>query len=269
MQKGLHFVPTQSECVGMSIVSVAAPSHGRVSDPADAVQSLTFEELVKGYLTDYELQGYRAIRSARNRLAHLTSQFGGLVSTAITSAAIRDYQRTRRQAGAATATINRETSALARMFRIAIRHGHLTTMPVFPQRLQESPPRQGFFEHAEYLRVRAHLPSAYQDILDFAYYSGWRRREITELTWEEIDQAGDVIRLSPARSKTKTGRLLPISAPLALVLQRRRRLRRGQDARVFHHAGVTERVWRRAWRQACVLASVPHRRPESDSSGRA
>ena len=49
---------------------------------------------------------------------------------------------------------------------------------------------QGFFEHPEYLAVRAHLPAPWQDILDLAYYSGWRKQEILGLTWEEIDKAG-------------------------------------------------------------------------------
>ena len=43
-------------------------------------------------------------------------------------------------------------------------------------------PRQGFFEHPEYLAVRAHLPAPWQDILDLAYYSGWRKQEILGLT---------------------------------------------------------------------------------------
>jgi integrase len=62
------------------------------------------------------------------------------------------------------------------------------------------------------MAVRKHVPAAFQDVLDFAYYSGWRRREILELTWNEIDLDGGVIRLSPDRSKTRLGRLLPISA---------------------------------------------------------
>ena len=63
--------------------------------------------------------------------------------------------------------------------------------------------------------VRAHLPAPWQDILDLAYYSGWRKNEILGLTWDEIDEAGGVIRLSPARSKTLVGRILPISHPIA------------------------------------------------------
>src|SRR4051812_6563114 len=78
--------------------------------------ALTFQDLVTGYLEDYELHGYRAIKSARSRVAQLRRAFGALTADAITSARIRAYQLERRRAGAATGTINRETSALSRMF---------------------------------------------------------------------------------------------------------------------------------------------------------
>src|SRR5260370_41799388 len=105
------------------------------------------------------------------------------------------------------------------MFQLAIRRGLLERMPLFPKRLEENPPRDGFFEHDEYLKVRAQAPASYQDVLDFAYYSGWRRNEILHLTWDEVDLAGGVIRLTPRRSKTKTGRVLPISEPLRHALK--------------------------------------------------
>jgi hypothetical protein len=54
------------------------------------------------------------------------------------------------------------------MFQIALRRGQLDRVPLFPTRLQENPPRQGFFEHDEFLKVRAHLPKAYADVLEFA-----------------------------------------------------------------------------------------------------
>ena len=113
--------------------------------------------------------------------------------------------------------------------------------------------------HPEYLRVRQHLPAPYQDILDFAYYSGWRRREIPELTWQEVDAAGGVIRLDPARSKTRTGRLLPICAPLLAVLERRQQRRAPEDPQVFHRDGITVRAWRKAWPTACRQAGLLHR----------
>ena len=173
--------------------------------------------------------------------------------------AIRDYQRARRTAGAAAATVNRETSALSRMFQLAVRSRQLPECPVFPERLEENGPRQGFFEHAEYAAVRQQLPAPYQDVLDFAYYSGWRKREILDLRWDEVDEAGEVVRLSPHRSKTRVGRVLPISPPIAAVLARRRTTRRAGDMRVFHRDDVTVRAWRTAWPAACRQAGVPGR----------
>lgn len=186
--------------------------------------------------------------------------FGSMCpATGITTDRIQQYQQHRRGEGAAAATVNRETSGLSRMCRLAVRTGRLAPMPIFPDRLRENPPRQGFFEHREYLAVRRYLPSAYQDILDFAYYSGWRPREITGLTWDEVDLTAGVIRLTPHRSKRRTGRVPPISGPLAAVLQRRLAKRRPGDPTVFQRDGVPIRRWRKAWGRACRLAGVPGR----------
>jgi integrase len=211
------------------------------------------------YLEDYALQQYRTMTTARARVEHLREFFGGWTVEVITADSVRRYQLHRRKQGAEAATINRETSALSRMFQLAIRRGLLERMPLFPNRLQENPPWEGFFEHDEYLKVRAQAPAPYQDVLDFAYYSGWRRNEILELTWAEVDLGGAVIRLSARRSKTRTGRVLPISAPLRQVLMRRKSARRAGDPRVFRRDGVPVRVWRTALRDACRKAKVPHR----------
>ncbi len=118
--------------------------------------ALTFDDLTAWYLDDYALRRLRTLNTARGRVANLQAVFGGWRATAITTEAIRTYQRTRRAAGAAAATVNRETSALSRMIQLAVRGGRLALRPVFPERLEERGPRQGFFEHAEYLAVRRH-----------------------------------------------------------------------------------------------------------------
>ena len=220
---------------------------------------LTFDTMAHAYLEDYVLQQYRTLSTARPRVEHLREFFGGWRAEAITADSVRTYQLYRRKQGAQAATINRETSALSRMFQLAIRRGLLERLPLFPNRLEENPPRDGFFEHDEYLKVRAHAPASYQDVLDFAYYSGWRRNEILHLIWAEVDLPGGVIRLSPRRSKTRTGRVLPISAPLRAVLERRLCRRQAGDPRVFRRDGVPVRVWRTALRDACRQAQVPHR----------
>ena len=71
--------------------------------------------------------------------------------------------------------------------------------------------------------------------------------------------AGGVIRLSPARSKTLVGRMLPISQPIAEALARRRARRDPDSPLVFHRDGIPVRRWRTAWRTACQAAGVPTR----------
>ena len=71
--------------------------------------------------------------------------------------------------------------------------------------------------------------------------------------------AGGVIRLSPARSKTLVGRILPISPPIADALARRRARRDPASPLVFHRDGIPVRRWRTAWRTACQAAGVPTR----------
>ena len=206
------------------------------------------------------MRQFRSHSTARGRTAHLVAFFGRDARAAtLTTYQIRQYQLTRRAAGAATGTINQETSALHRMGTLAVHWGWLDTVPGFPDRLRENAPRQGFFEHPEYLAVRAHLPAPWQDILDLAYYSGWRKNEILGLTWDEIDEAGGVIRLSPGRSKTLVGRILPISPPIANALNRRRARRDPDSPLVFHRDDIPVRRWRTAWRTACQAAGVPTR----------
>ena len=53
--------------------------------------------------------------------------------------------------------------------------------------------------------------------------------------------AGGVIRLSPARSKTLVGRILPISHPIAEALARRRARRDPDSPLIFHRDGIP--VW--------------------------
>jgi integrase len=221
---------------------------------------VTFDHLSDSLNADYKLRGLRSARAIKARIGHLKSFFSDYRAREITTERIRAYQVARREAKASPATVNRETSALARMFRLAVKSGQLFAAPAFPERLQESTPRQGFFERHEYLAVREHLTADYADVLDFAYYSGWRRREITDLTWAEVDLAGRVLRLSPDRSKTRTGRVLPLSGPMLVVIQRRVAARRLDCLLVFHRDGESMVDWRKAWEKACKAAGVPGKR---------
>ena len=85
-------------------------------------QGPTLGDLSDAYLQDYQVRQFRSQSTARGRTAHLAAFFGRAARAAtLTTYQIRQYQLTRRAAGAATGTINRETSALHRMGTLAVR----------------------------------------------------------------------------------------------------------------------------------------------------
>lgn len=68
--------------------------------------------------------------------------------------------------------------------------------------------------------------------------------------------AAAVIRLHPERSKTKAGRVLPLSPPLKDVLARRTAKRRLDTRLVFHKDGRPIGDWRKSWASACKAAGL-------------
>ncbi len=247
--------PTAVRLLGKRLGEIG---RGKLVGPQE--DRVTFEELAADLVRDYEVRGLRSLEALRCRLTHLRLFFDTSRALDITAAGIREYQAARREEGASGGTVNREVAILGRMFSLAVKAERLTTRPTFPAPLNENPPREGFFEHPEYLAVRQHLIPDHQDVLDFAYYSGWRRREITGLIWPDVDLDGGVTRLSPGRSKSQRGRVLPLSAPLRDVLLRRLAARRLDTLLVFHREGQPIRDRRKRWGRACRLAGLPGKR---------
>jgi integrase len=175
---------------------------------APDAKRLTFEDLRDGALSDYTRKGLRSGATAAYRFQNLAEFFGGQRVLHITTARLIAYQDSRRADGAANGTINRELIALHRAFVLARKANRLNAamIPEFPDRLEESMPRQGFLEHGTFLAVYSHLPADHGDVFEFAYYSGWRRREIHSLPWRMVDLNANVLRLDPTFSKTKKGR---------------------------------------------------------------
>ncbi len=71
----------------------------------------------------------------------------------------------------------------------------------------------------------------------FCTLSGWRVGEAKSLEWCDVDLAGGVIRLRPEVSKTKDGRILPLTGELAELIERAQANRRLDCPFVFNVSG--------------------------------
>jgi integrase len=235
---------------------------------------VTFEEAAADLLNNYAINGKKTHAHAKRRIElHLTPAhhadgrpiFRGRRLANITTTDIRAFVAARQAAGAANGEINRELSALKRMYTLAVQAGKLHAKPYIPM-LAEDNVRAGFFERAQLDAVCGHLATPLRPVVTFAYLTGWRvASEILTLEWRQVDWPGRVVRLDPGTTKNREGRTFPFTAELEQLLTDQRAEQEdlqqmGRLVRhVFHRDGKPIRNFRRAFKGACASAGVPGR----------
>jgi integrase len=220
-------------------------------------EKVAFVDMAADLERDYEINKKRSLRSAQLSVHHLTKFFKYHRAPDITADRIREYVSRRQGEGAANASINRELSALKRMFSLYIQAGKLSSKPYIPM-LEEYNARQGFLDHGDFLRLKGKLPAYLQDPVTFLYCSGWRVSEMKALEWRDVDMAGKVVRLRPELSKNKKGRVLPLRGELLEIFARARENRRLDCVRVFHDQGEPIGDFRKSWRNSLKDAKLGH-----------
>src|SRR4030067_2296072 len=115
----------------------------------------------------------------------------------ITSNHINKFIDKQKDAELANGTINRQLSALRRMFNIGAKQTPPTVLRIpHVKMLKEDNVREGFFEHGEFMALRAALPVHLKAVVTLAFYTGMRKAEILGLKWDQIDFKEGTIRLS-------------------------------------------------------------------------
>ncbi|MGQ0736573.1 MAG: tyrosine-type recombinase/integrase [Acidobacteriota bacterium] len=259
------------------------------------VGRIRFDEAVKDVINDYRTNRKRSLDDVERRIErHLKPFFGNRRMASITTADIREYIDSRQKettivrraftftardgtprqvpeqrrtiAGVSNAEINRELTALKRMFNLAIQAGKLLQKPHIPF-LKEDNVRVGFFEREQFLAVLAHLPEPVRPAATFAYLTGWRiDSEVLSLEWRQVDFGAGEVRLDPGKTKNGEGRTFPMTRELREVLEQQRAITENLQRqlkvvcpRVFHRSGRPIKSFRVAFRSACVEAGCPGR----------
>lgn len=103
------------------------------------------------------------------------------------------------------AEINRELTALKRMFTLAMQAGKLLHRPQIPM-LQEDNVRTGFFEADQFASVRGSPARGPAPDGTFAYITGWRiTSEVLPLQWRNVDFKSGEVRLDAGNTKNREG----------------------------------------------------------------
>ena len=229
---------------------------------------ITIGDLADDLRNDYTANERRSADRLEFSLAHLLPVFGHRRAAHVSSSDVTDYIATRQAENAANATINRELTALKRMFSLALAGEKLHRGPRI-RKLDEHNVRQGFFEREQFEAVRRHLPAYLKPVVTFAYITGWRTKsEILPLQWRQVDFKAGTVRLEPGTTKNREGRMFIMTPELRATLEAQRgltdalRRTRGQIIPwVFHRTRKGKPIgsFRRAWKTACKTAGLPGR----------
>lgn len=239
---------------------------GRLLGPD--VERTTFENLAQMILTDYRMNKQKSLRSVTLSLRHLGATFTRTPAIDITTDRVRVYIAARQDTGAANSSINRELSALKRMFHLAEGVGKVHRVPRIP-RLPEDNVRKGFFEADQFAAILPHLDKDLQPLFHTAYITGWRiPSELATRQWPHIDFRAGWLRLEPGETKNKEGRMFPMTRELRAILERQRnRTEALQRAAgqiipwVFHRNGKQIKSYSKAWKATCLKAGLTNRIP--------
>lgn len=235
------------------------------------VERTTYADLARLIEADYTSNGYD-LRRLLLSLEHLEKWFGEDRATQITDERVELYKAARLKAGAKPATVNRELSALKRMFSLARKR---VPFPPTITLLQERNVRKGYFEEEQFRAVLAKLPDYVRPVAEVAYVTGWRvPSEILTRQWRHVDFAGGWLRLEPGEAKSEQPRLFPLDPLLRPVLEAQHQAARAAERELgrvipwvfFRVTKKARRVrpiagFRKAWITACKAAGVAGRIP--------
>jgi integrase len=231
-------------------------SQGKI--PGICFERVRLDELVEDYLSDYRINKKKTLGHAKRYAENLKEEFGGMKVPDITTTRIKGFIEKRMADKLTNASINRELSALKRMFSLAVKTTppKASMVPYIPM-LKEDNVRKGFFEHDKYLALLGALPRYLKPLLTFAYLTGWRWGEIVGMKWSQVNLKDGIVRLEPGETKNGKGRTLFLEPELLGLLKDLHRNRRLDCLLVFHRGAKKIGDIRKSWTKACEVAGIP------------
>ena len=228
---------------------------------SEKIKRLSFKEWGELYLS---LEEVKSLRSYRDRVSAILGQFipcfGKKLLEDLTPVDVERFRAQRKLPNGKSptlSTVNYDHAILKHCLSLAMRRGFVSsnvakmvTLPT-PENERDRVLTSQEWEHL-YKEAAEHL----QPILIVAYQLGMRQREILDLTWDRVDLQRGVIKLRGSDTKTKEGRVIPLTPPVKNLLGELRRVRQLHCPFVFQYEGRSIQWVKRGFRNACRRAGI-------------
>jgi integrase len=230
---------------------------------------IKFADLAELELNDYRKNKYASLQDLEIRFdKHVLPFFGHMRAMAIGPADINHYVVKRQEEDAANGTINRELTAITRAFSLGVEYRLIPFSPKI-KRLEENNVRQGFFQQEELDSISKYLRPHNQPPARFAFITGWRKEEILDIRWPQVDFEVGAVCLEPGTTKNKEARIFPFTGELRDILE----TQKAKSAALRKKGIITPWVFfveergrycgkrigdfKKNWKSACTAAGVP------------
>jgi len=201
----------------------AMKKEGKLFDVKDDAR-MTFSELAEWYLHLEKTKSLASYNTIRISLMKFNKVFGNTIIAKVRPTDLKDYQTKREKAGMAPATIDHEIGKTRTMISVAfddrkISGETMRTFKAVKNLLKKgSDVRDRILTHDEFNRLCEYSARHILKILTMGYYTGMRRGEILNLTWDKVDMKNRFIHLEATDTKDKEKRSIPICDELHKML---------------------------------------------------
>jgi integrase len=193
--------------------------------------NITFSELTEWYLGNKEINGrkYEALKASVSagyyrtvgyNLQRFNEVFGNVLVGAVQPIDLKNYQAKRRTDGYSLKYIDDHTGAARTLVKAAWENNIIGGEPYKVFRLvKKLLPKNGnardrVLTCKEYKRLSEVLKGHVKLAVDFSFWTGMRKGEIINLTWNKVDLPNRLIHLTAEDTKERKPKTVPIPKPL-------------------------------------------------------
>lgn len=226
----------------------------------------TFKELFDWYLDIEEVKGKFSYRQMVYRITLLNKEIGDKLVTHILPVDLQNYREKRRKKGIGLATIDDEITKATMIIKKAwenkrVRANTLHALLSIKQLLKKNASARDEIYSTEQFEKRIthkHCSQYLKGILITGFYTGMRKGEILNLTWDKIDLKNRRIKLESIDTKTREPKSCFICKELYQILKKLPRAL--HDPHVFLYHGKPIADIKTTFKTLCEKAGVPYGR---------